>query len=286
MIPLYGNDRLRAGTAFVVERVVAASFHAHMPTAPAMSYWVGNAAKGRVIGSLIAEAERHPDEFVIFDHGCGEAGDWPDVLRDHPRLRLLAWDPETSRAERARARLAGNNAEVVTPERVERLAGVAHAVVSFSVLEHVRDRLGYLRTARRILRPDGTFHLNYDDGHFRIAFDVDEWREWPAHTRQLLHNVLARLLGVRYQRRVTRAEADRLVQKAGFECIDVRYENLSAFKLLSQQLSASERAAFATFWSRVETDLQRFGAAGPSRRGDTHALWTVMASRTMILRPA
>jgi len=242
-------------------------------------HWPGNAAKSRVIRDLLARGARR-----VFDHGCGAGGAWPAILAAHPDLELIGWDPDRAALSRARERLAGRRVRIVDtiPALVE-----ADAIVSLSVLEHVHDRTGYLALAKRHLAPDGTFYLNYDDGHFRVAFDVDRPALWPAQVRLWVHNQLARLGRRRdYQRRVTRTEADRLVAAAGFGVADVWYGNVAALKELSKTIPPERAKEFQAFWLDVETRLGAFAAAGRSERGDSTNLWSIMPSRTLVLRHA
>lgn len=243
------------------------------------AYWPGNAAKSRVIRHLLARGARR-----VFDHGCGSGGPWPAILAAQPDLELIGWDPDTRALATARQRLAGRRARIVDaiPPVVE-----ADAIVSLSVFEHVRDRAAYLGLAQRHLAPDGIFYLNYDDGHFRIAFDVDRPGDWPRQLRLCVHNLLARLGRRRdYQRRVTSAEADRLIEAAGFVVADEWYGNVAALKDLAKTIPPECQDDFQAFWLDVEERLGAFAATGPLQRGDRCNLWTIMPSRTLLLRRA
>lgn len=234
-------------------------------------YWHGNAAKTWVLQRLLDDGARS-----VIDHGCGAGGHWPDVLADHPGISYLGWDP--NRRSAAKARRRGLNVSTEFPfVRVD-------AVVSFSVLEHVRDRARYMAEARAVLSDEGRFYLNYDDGHFRTRFDPDlSMRDNVESAKALIHNRLARFMGSGYQRRVTPGEAYHLARRVGLEIVESRYHNLEAFKWLSRYCDGDE---FMAMWADVEERLNAEVDVRDERlRGDDSVLWQVMASKTLVLRP-
>jgi hypothetical protein len=151
--------------------------------------------------------------------------------------------------------------------------------VSFSVFEHVYDRRGYLANARRWLKPEGRFFLNYDDGHFRD----------PSSRAEALRNRLSPILPLmgqlgHFQARVNRDDADKMITNEGFEIVAIRYENLRSLKALSKTIPADQRAAFARFWIDVEERLNsQFAVEGALCLGDRVNLWQEMGSRTLEL---
>ena len=254
-----------------------------------MHYWTGNAAKARVMGLMLADPR---ERLTVLDYGAGRGGDWPDVLVARPGLELVCYEPSTADCAVLAERLRHLPARVLSTGEFEREVIGADYIVSFSVLEHVHDKAGYMRHAKRQLAADGTFFLNYDDGHFRTALDLDDLRDWRANIAVTLQNRLAWLwprIGKwqRYQARVPRSEMQRLVADAGFDAADDRYENLENMKALAKTIPADRAQAFMAFWLEVEGELnQRFRAVAEQRRGDTANLWRVMASRTLALRHA
>jgi len=238
-------------------------------------YWPGNAAKAFTIRRLLDDAAGR--DVTVLDHGCGGGGDWPAILSENPNVRLVAWDPYTA------ANIPGADVRTCFPDDI-----VADYVVSFSVLEHVRDRFEYLRQARDALGKGGVFYLNYDDGHFRIPIDPDDGlrRCARAVARVVLNAVAARRTGPGFQRRVTVAEADSLIEAVGFTVERVWYHNVEAFKRLAKTIPPHRADEFAAFWLSVEDRLNSdFAGRSPDeRRGDTSTLWEVAASRTLLLR--
>jgi SAM-dependent methyltransferase len=194
-------------------------------------YWHGNSAKTRIINEILHETGSAPDKKVlIFDYGCGTGGDWPAILSDYPQLTLVAYDPSEQSIRTARERLKDRSAELFTGKNLQQLNFKADYIVSFSVLEHVYDRRTYLETAKSLLADDGTFYLNYDDGHFRNFLDLNAPRLWPDEIGVWLHNLLAEPLArlgrvTHFQARVNRRDIDELIAILGFRVIEIFYSN-------------------------------------------------------------
>jgi SAM-dependent methyltransferase len=208
-------------------------------------YWLGNAAKTEVI-SRILESAKGRDHALIFDYGCGTGGDWPSILRDFPQIELVAYDPNQQSINKARERLKGSRATVLTGSSIVDLDISADFIVSFSVFEHVHDRKNYLQTAKRLLAHDGTFYLNYDDGHFRATIDLDRPVTWLPAMSTFSHNLLSPFLArlgriSQFQRRVPREEADRLVDEVERECREDFYSNLAGLKSLFKSIPENGR---------------------------------------------
>jgi SAM-dependent methyltransferase len=250
-------------------------------------YWPGNAAKHRAIEFVLRAAAT--DRLVVFDYGCGTGGDWPRVLADHPGITLVAYDPDSEAAATARSRLAGHAATVTTGAGPPSESVAADVVVSFSVFEHVVDRPAYLATARRHLRPDGTFFLNYDDGHFRNDLRLEAPRTWREPLRALGRHLASPLLARAgrqhaYTVPVPYRELRPLVEAAGFTVHGDRLENLPDFKAAAKLVPDDQRAAFLDLWLATEDALDdQLGSVTDSE--GVPVLWSRMLSRTLTLRP-
>lgn len=255
-------------------------------------YWRGNAAKTKYIDEILqGMADHSSDDVIVFDYGCGKGGDWPNVLADYPMIRLIAHDPSVKNMQAAKLRLKGLNAELLTSADLHEKEFKAHYIVSFSVLEHVYDRAAYLRTAKKHLIDDGTFYLNYDDGHFRNSLNLSQPVTWPEQIRIWLHNIaaqpLARVGGKSYfQARVHRHAIGQLISAFGFRVINTHYNNLTNFKQLDKTLTDDRQQDFMRFWMDIENDLNsRFLIDGnKTYLGDQCNLWQVMGSRTLVLK--
>lgn len=254
-------------------------------------YWLGNAAKTRIIAEILSRTA-HGQETLIFDYGCGRAGDWPEILAAHPHLRLIGYEPHGPSYRAARERLDGLRAEILTGSSIETASFQADIIVSLSVLEHVYDRAFYLRTAKRLLAKDGVFYLNYDDGHFRTMLDLSQPRQWPSQVREWVHNLLAWPLGRLgcvgfYQGRVYGAELDRLLGESRLRTTRVFYSNLASLKALQKRIPPEQLEDYGHFWLQVEEWLNSsFAYEGPVQLGDRLNLWGQMPSRTLVLEHA
>ena len=258
-------------------------------------YWNGNAAKTKVIDEILSvtEVRRAQGEIVtLFEYGCGGAGDWPVILAENKGFRLIGYEPHGPSYEKACSRLRGFDVELYTGNQLAEKTFFADYGVSFSVFEHVYDRMGYLATVKRHLAPGGTFYLNYDDGHFRNFLDLSVPKTWATTLSEFSHNLLAgslaRLGKVGYfQKRVNRADADALVPAAGLVARDSFYSNLGSMKALAKTLPESKRGEFSRLWVELEDALNaKFKVEGPARLGDTLNLWPSMGSRTLVLEHA
>lgn len=249
---------------------------------PAALAWFGNAAKMRIVQNLTAD--RKPK--TVFDFGAGRGAGWPETLALHPEIELVCYEPSASAVE---LRKAVPSARVFSADIAE-VDVAADYIVSFSVFEHVYDRVSYVANARRLLKPGGTFFLNYDDGHFRKNLNLNDASNWSGtlreHFRNLASPILPRIGQVgHYQARVDRRDADDLLTSAGFETIESRYENLASLKNLSGSVPVRDRGRFAAFWLETEERLNaEFNIAVDGHLGDDALLWREMASRTLTLR--
>lgn len=253
-------------------------------------YWLGNAAKSRVIDEILT-SNQGPEPVTVFDYGCGDGGDWPSILAEHPKLRLVGYEPYVPSCSKARERLRNQSAEILTGNEIDTFAIKADYIVSFSVFEHVVDRAGFLRHAKRILEPNGMFYLNYDDGHFRNLLDVSRPVTWLPALRAWGRTAVSRPLAVlglqsHYQRRVNAVDADRLVPEAGFHIERVDYHNLLCLKELAKSMPKDLQQGFAQWWLDTEQILnERFCIKlDTSQYGDHTNLWRQMLSRTLCLR--
>lgn len=253
-------------------------------------YWPGNAAKMEVLARLVGRLKSRDRPLKVFDYGCGSGGDWPRILAEVEGFELVGYEPHEKSANEARRRLGGS-ARVLSGDSLSSLDLAADVIVSFSVFEHVHDRPAYLATAKRLLAPGGTFYLNYDDGHFRVALDVDRPGDWMHQGRVLMHNAMAPALArlgrtANYQKRVERADADAMVAAAGLCAEEAFYSNLGSAKALYKGLPEDRRQVFCRAWVDFERKVNEtcLFEMPEMERGDTASLWSVMPSRTLVLR--
>lgn len=190
-------------------------------------------------------------EFRIVDLGCGNGSNFAELLRLHANVAYVGVEPLRAVAEQARRLLPG--AEIINASAYGVRVEPAHAVVSFSVLEHVVDRPRYLEAVHANLRPEGRAYLNYDSGHFVADADLRE------RAKALVSRALARIGSEsRYRRRVSAAELDTLVEGAGLRVVDDKVFNTDVKRLLPL-VETEWRDEFMERWLAFELGLNELG---------------------------
>lgn len=212
---------------------------------------VGNTAKLYCLQLIDRAAEAADGEFRIVDLGCGTGSNFVELLRRRPNVAYVGVEPGAGAAAEARRRLPG--AEIVTAPAYDVRVEPAHAVVSFSVLEHVVQRARYLEAARANLRPDGRVYLNYDSGHFVADADLRE------RAKALASQALARVGSEsRYRARVREDEFRSLAARAGLRIAEDRVFNTD-LKRLYPLVPEARREEFMARWLAYELELNELG---------------------------
>jgi SAM-dependent methyltransferase len=212
---------------------------------------VGNTAKLYCLQLIDRAAEETGGEFRIVDLGCGTGSNFLELLQRRQNVAYLGVEPSSAAAAEARRLLPG--AEIVNAPAYDVRAEPAHAVVSFSVLEHVVQRARYLAAARANLRPGGRVYLNYDSGHFVADADVQE------RAKALASQVLARLGSEsRYRARVREDEFRSLVAASDLRIVEDKVFNTDV-KRLYPLIPADRREDFMERWLAYELELNELG---------------------------
>lgn len=212
------------------------------------------------------------------------------MLNEIDNIKLYAFDPEPEALSEAQNKLESYNVEFLSTKALKNASFQADVIVSFSVYEHVYERENYLNTAFDHLESDGTFYLNYDDGHFRNTLSLNEPRKWYREVKVWVKNLLVEPLasiGLKsfYQSRVPRDRIDRAVKEAGFEISEAFYSNLEDFKGFVKTLSEDKKQQFMKFWIDTEKRLNdEFRLETSETNLDPCNLWEIMGSRTLVLR--
>jgi trans-aconitate methyltransferase len=188
--------------------------------------------------------------FRIVDLGCGTGSNFVELLRRRPNVEYVGVEPSQHAAAEARRLLPG--AEIVHSRADDVRVAPAHAVVSFSVLEHVVDRRRYLEAVRANLRPDGRVYLNYDSGHF-VTADLTE--RMKARASQALARVGSES---RYRARVREGEFAALVAGAGLRVVEDKSFNTDVKRLFAS-VPPETRETFMKRWLAFELELNELG---------------------------
>jgi SAM-dependent methyltransferase len=231
----------------------------------------GNTAKLYCLQLIDHAAAEMEGEFRIVDLGCGNGSNFHELLRRRRNVRYIGVEPLRGAAEEARRMLSG--AEIINAPAYDVRVEPAHAVVSFSVLEHVVDRPRYFEAMRKNLRRDGRVYLNYDSGHFVADADLLE------RAKALASHALARLGSEsRYRRRVSANEARGLVERGGLRVVDDKVFNTDVKRLLPL-VGAESRESFMERWLAFELGLNELGLAYRDE------LDSVFRTRNLLLEP-
>jgi len=232
----------------------------------------GNTAKLYCLQLIDRAAAEVEGEFRIVDLGCGSGSNFLELLSRRPNVRYVGVEPLRGSAEAARRMLPG--AEIINAAASGVRVEPAHAVVSFSVLEHVVDRQRYFESMRANLRRDGRVYLNYDSGHFVADADLLE------RAKALASRALARLGSEsRYRRRVSANELRALVQRSGLRVVDDKFFNTDVKRLLPL-VGAESRESFMERWLAFELGLNKLGLVYREE------LDVVFRTRNLVLEPS
>jgi len=230
---------------------------------------VGNTAKLYCLQLLDEAAARAEGEFQIVDLGCGDGRNFVELLRRRANVRYTGIEP--SRAAAAAARLRLPAAEIIESPAYDVAVGAADAVVSFSVLEHVVDRLRYIEAVRANLAPSGRVFLNYDSGHFGPDATFVE------RTRARAGGLLARFGSEsRYRAAVREEELRALVAAASLRIVDDKGFN-TELKRAYRDVPEEHVDAFMQRWLAFELELNAAGIGYDER---------LFRTRNLVLEPA
>jgi SAM-dependent methyltransferase len=233
---------------------------------------VGNTAKLYCLQLIDRAAAEAGGEFRIVDLGCGTGSNFVELLRRRPNVVYVGVEPSAAAVAEARRLLP--DAEIVTSAAYDVRVEPAHAVVSFSVLEHVVQRARYFEAVRRSLRPDGRVYLNYDSGHFVADADLRE------RAKALASQALARVGSEsRYRARVREEEFRSLAARAGLGVVEDKVFNTD-LKRLYPLVPEPRSEEFMTRWLAYELELNDLGIAYRDE------LASIFRTRNFVLEPA
>jgi SAM-dependent methyltransferase len=233
---------------------------------------VGNTAKLYCLQLIERAAAATDDQYRIVDLGCGTGANFVELLRRRPNVDYVGVDPSRRATEAARRLLPG--AEIIHAPAYDVRVDPAHAVVSFSVLEHVVQRARYLEAVRANLRAGGRVYLNYDSGHFVSDADLRE------RVKALASQVLARLGSESsYRARVREEDFRSLATAADLRIVDEKVFNTD-LKRLYPLVPSGSAAAFMERWLAFELELNELGIEYRDE------LASIFRTRNFVLEPA
>jgi trans-aconitate methyltransferase len=217
----------------------------------------GNAAKLYCLRLLDEAIGRADGTFRIVDLGCGDGRNFVELLRRHPNVGYIGVDPSRRAIERAKGLLP--NAQFVHAPAYDARFEPADAVVSLSVLEHVKDRKRYLEAVHANLAAAGRVYLNYDSGHFGPDATLSE------RTKAALARAVAGFgWESRYRARVHRRELSELLASVGLRVVDDKGFNTDV-KVTCRVVPEAQRDLFMERWLAFEIALNDAGVGFDER---------------------
>ncbi len=207
-----------------------------------MIYERGNAAKQWILEEL--DRRFASKQARILDLGCGDGSKWPTFLSAHPSIHVIGIDIDRAAIERG-AKHAQLELRVLDAQKP--LQETFDAVIAFSAIEHVVDRVAFLKTVWSALAPGGVAYLNYDDGHFRSS-------DWKERLMVPVSQLLARV-GIEgpYMKHVDDATFRRQAEAQGFRVVALRKHNLHPLKGFMRGASDEIIRAWVDFEEKLGT---------------------------------
>ena len=220
---------------------------------------VGNAAKLYCLAWIEQFAQATERPIRLLDLGCGAALYAVELMTHCPNIQFVGIEPLAKDVAQARQNLRNFNATIIE--------GYAYAairpqlphesydiVLSFSVFEHVYERLAYLQFVHDCLNENGVCLMNYDAGHFHSTY-------WKERAKTLLGGVLARFGNQAYYQAFVREEDfKRWVQEAKLTIQEAKMFNTS-LKGIYRTIPEAHKQAYVERWLEMEMWLNELGIA-------------------------
>lgn len=170
----------------------------------------------------------------LLDFGCGTASYVPAILAADPLVTYVGIEPIAQSFAAAEKNLAGlERASVHFQLGYDPIPGVelgtCDAVVSLSVLEHVKHLDRFIAMSAAYVRPGGLMVHRYDLGHALYTHTFKEW----IHVR-LGNNLPAVLPERQFVRYVPETEVRALYEQQGFAVEPSTYHQLPNVKRLEK----------------------------------------------------
>jgi hypothetical protein len=253
-------------------------------------YWYGNVAKFEIANQIKSIAHSTDRELVVVDLGAGRGGDWDLLAAECPNVRICLWEPHGPTSKYLEGRFNGTGIEI--HRELESLQGIADIGTSLSVLEHVDKKISHFQNASNILKKDGIFFMNFDDGHFRYSstniFSLREYRLPLAEAwRTTLSGYSKKLLPTnRFQKKVSLSEFLRCIDESDLELISMRFRHLAEIKGVSKKVGKPDsQLQFMRNWLDFETRAEN-AIAKSNQSSSIETCWELFATRTAVLKKA
>ena len=266
------------------------TFRYHKPMLAKSLYWNGNIAKFEIANEIVSIAKATDSELVVVNLGAGRGGDWGLLAKECPNLRICLWEPHEPTSNFLVSRYKGSGIEI--HRELDSLEGIADIGTSLSVLEHVEKKMSHFDLVSRVLKRDGIFFMNFDDGHFRYAspniFSLKEYRlPFAEAWRSTLSGLSKKLLPTnQFQKRVFFDEFMQCVAESNLELISLRFRHLAEIKGASKTiLEFDGQLQFMQDWLNFELKAEKLIHQSYGERA-IEKCWELFATRTAIFKKA
>ena len=249
-----------------------------------MNLWLENVAKFEIGHYLENLLESFPDKKIkVLDIGAGTGGDWILLIEKYSNLELHLWEPFQDSKIVLDNKF--NNVSVVIHHSLDDIEDKFDYLISLSVLEHVKRLDLHCRSIKRLLKFNGTYICNFDDGHFRYMSN----NIWSFSANKLAMSETARTLiskyfGVLYsvgkfQKKVDLQTLIIELNKVNLELVDIDFRNISALKNVCKFLqNTDQQHEYAEMWLNFEKYINIILLDKPTLREK------VFASRTAYIK--
>ena len=251
-------------------------------------YWFGNVAKFEIANRIGAFASSSSKSIEIVDLGAGSGGDWDKIVSDNPRVTVHLWEPHDEYYEGLKSRFNGIS-RIHVHKDIDNFTSKFDLGTSLSVLEHVKNPSDHLSSIKRLLKPNGLFFMNFDDGHFRKQFapkGILELRLTAAEFyRSTISRIIPRLVPTNiFQKRVSQSKLFELIAKSELEIEEIFFNHIGPLKSFVKR-SGTDAIDLETMikWGEFEEILSKSYTSTTSNDIAISVLWKLFSTRTFVL---
>lgn len=251
-------------------------------------YWFGNVAKFEIANRIGALASGSSKSIEIVDLGAGSGGDWDKLVRDNPRVSVHLWEPHDKYFEGLRSRFKGIS-RIYVHKDIDNLTSKFDLGTSLSVLEHVKNPSDHLCAIERLLKPNGLFFMNFDDGHFRKQIAPQGILDLRLTTaefyRSTISRIIPRLVPTNvYQKRVSQSKIFELIAKSELEIEEIFFNHIGSLKSLIKK-SGTDAIDLETMikWAEFDQTLAKSHTFATPNDTAINVLWKLFSTRTFVL---
>ena len=212
----------------------------------------------------------------ILDLGSGLSLNFLPLLKKFPELTYVGVEPSKEHAKQARLTLAGfKNAKIYNADGYVSSGdkwGTFDLVISFSVLEHIKQLEKFLKNSIAAARPGGLVVHCWDLGH---ALHPSSFKE---RLQVGLGNHLPAVLPEhKFVRMLFPSEASRLMERYGLKIEKISYHQMYCHKAFLNLLDQSETEAENLARELIEWEFKAFSLINGMKEEERLRLFPTVA---------